>query len=66
MYVMTTEQFDREASYRAALAIVKDWQRKKLITEKEYARIDTMFARKFSPIWGAIAVVKGAKTPEIT
>ena len=66
MSVMTTEQFDREASYRAALAIIKDWLRKGFITEKEYVRIDTMLARKFSPIWGAISTAKGVKRPDIT
>lgn len=66
MSVMTTEQFDRETSYRAALAISKDWLRKGLITDKEYVRIDTMFARKFSPVWGAISTSRGSKRPEIT
>ena len=66
MSVMTAEQFDREASYRAALAIVRDWLRKGFISDKEYGRIDTMLARKFSPVWGAIPAVKATKRPEIT
>lgn len=52
MSVMTTEQFDREASYRAALAIVKVWLRAGDITEKEYGKIEPILARKFSPVWG--------------
>ena len=43
MSVMTTEQFDREASYRAALAIIKDWLRKGFITEKESLRFGAGF-----------------------
>ena len=66
MSVMMTEQFDREASYRAALAIIKDWLQKGFITEKEYVRIDTMLARKFSPVWGAIPALRGVKRPDIT
>lgn len=66
MSVMTTEQFDSEATYRAALAINKNWLRKGLITDKEYVRIDTMLARKFSPVWGAISTSQGSKRPEIT
>lgn len=66
MSIMTTEQFDRESSYRAALAIIKDWLRKGFITDKEYVRIDTIFARKFSPVWGATPALRGSKRPEIT
>ena len=66
MSVMTAEQFDRETSYRAALSISKDWLQKGLITDKEYVKIDTMLAQKFSPVWGAISTSRGSKRPEIT
>ncbi|MEF9973398.1 MAG: hypothetical protein RR893_05665 [Clostridia bacterium] len=62
---MTTEQLGREASYRAALAILKDWLRQGLVTDKEYVRIDAMFARKFSPVWGDISPLRGAKRSDI-
>lgn len=66
MSIMTTEQFDREASYRAALSFIDDWFQKGLITEKEYVKIDTMLARRFSPVWGAIPTSRGSKYPNIT
>lgn len=66
MSVMSSEQFDREASYRAALSIVKDWLSQGLITDTEYARFDTILIRKFSPVWGAIIALRGAKRPDIT
>lgn len=61
MSVMTAEQFDRESSYRAALSILKDWQNKGLVTDKEYVKIDTMLARKFSPVWGSFLPLKQPK-----
>lgn len=54
MSVMTAEQFDREASYRAALAIASVWLRAGYITEKEYGKIQPILARKFSPVWGGL------------
>ena len=66
MSIMTPEQFDREASYRAALSIINDWFRKGLITDKEYVRIDKILARRFSPVWGAVPAPRGSKHPEIT
>lgn len=66
MSVMSSEQFDREASYRAALSIVKDWLKQGLITDKEYVKYDTILARRFSPVWGAIVALRGAKCPDIT
>ena len=62
MSVMATEQFDREASYRAALSIIKYWLRQGLITDKEYAKFDTILAQRFSPVWGAIVALEGSNT----
>ena len=64
MSIMTAEQFDCESSYRAALSILKDWQNKGLVTDKEYVKIDTMLARKFSPVWGGIPPLKQPKRPD--
>ena len=66
MSVMSSEQFDREASYRGALTIVKDWLKQGVITDKEYVKLDTILARRFSPVWGAIAALRGAKRSDIT
>ena len=65
MSVMATEQFDREASYRAALSIVKDWLSQGLITDQEYVKFDTILAQRFSPVWGAIVALEGLKRPDI-
>lgn len=49
---MTSEQFIREQNYRVAMSIVKSLQNNGLLTQREYRRIDTKMAQKFSPVWG--------------
>lgn len=44
---MTTEQFKREKNYRVSLAIAKVMLSRKLITEQEYSKIDTMLITKY-------------------
>lgn len=56
---MDKEQFDREKSYGAAFSLAKTLLSKGLITEKEYAKIDTILIRKYRPIIGALQ----AKSP---
>ena len=51
---MTPEQFGREKRYRLAMTIAKSLLKNELITQDEYAHIDTIFARKFSPVWGGL------------
>lgn len=51
---MTAEQFDREKSYGAAISLAKTLLSKGLITEKEYAKIDTILIRKYRPIIGGL------------
>jgi uncharacterized membrane protein len=51
---VNNEQFDREKNYGAAISIAKALLSKGLITEKEYAKIDTIFIRKYRPIIGGL------------
>lgn len=46
---MSGTQFERDAHYLAALAIVKTLRRNGLVTDSEYAKIDEILAEKFSP-----------------
>lgn len=48
------EQFDREKNYGAAISLAKGLLSKGLITEKEYAKIDTILIRKYRPIIGGL------------
>lgn len=51
---MTAEQFDREKSYGAAISLAKGLLSKGLITESEYAKIDTILKGKYRPIIGGL------------
>lgn len=51
---MTAEQFDREKSYGASLSLAKTLLSEGLITEKEYAKIDTILKGKYRPIIGGL------------
>ena len=51
---MTQVQFKREKNYRVSLAIAKAMLTKKLITEKEYRKIDTMLIAKYNPVIGGL------------
>ena len=52
--MLTHDQFQRELSYRAALSVVRRLLENKLITRKEFVRIDAVLRRKFSPVWGGL------------
>ena len=52
--MLTHDQFRRELSYRAALSVVRRLLENKLITRKEFVRIDAVLRRKFSPVWGGL------------
>ena len=54
---LTQTQFDREAGYRFSLAVMGALQEKGLITQEEYRRIETILARKFSPVWAGYSDV---------
>ena len=52
--MLTHNQFQRELSYRTVLSIVRQLLENKLITRKEFVRIDAVLRRKFSPVWGGL------------
>ena len=52
--MLTRDQFQRELSYRAAISVARRLLENKLITQKEFVRIDAVLRRKFSPVWGGL------------
>ena len=40
--------------YRAAISVARRLLENKLITQKEFVRIDAVLRRKFSPVWGGL------------
>ena len=52
--MLTRDQFQRELSYRAAISIARRLLENKLITQKDFVRIDAVLRRKFSPVWGGL------------
>ena len=52
--MLTHDQFQRELSYRAAISVARRLLENKLITQKEFVRIDAVLRRKFSPAWGGL------------
>ena len=52
--MLTLDQFQRELSYRTVLSIARPLLENKLITRKEFVRIDAVLRRKFSPVWGGL------------
>ena len=52
--MLTHDQFQRELSYRAAISVARRLLENKLITRKEFVRIDAVLRRKFSPGWGGL------------
>lgn len=51
---MTKEQFEREKSYRASLAIAKTMLSKGIITMHEYNRINKALIMKYKPVTGSL------------
>lgn len=51
---MTKEQFDREKNYGASVSIAKALLQARLITEREFCKIDTIYRRKYRPIIGGL------------
>ena len=52
--MLTHDQFQRELSYRAAISVARQLLENKLITRREFVRIDAVLRRKFSPVWGGL------------
>lgn len=51
---MTKEQFQREKMYQGTMMIARNLLKQGIISEGEYAQIDTIFARKYEPFLGTI------------
>ena len=52
--MMTKEQFQGEVNYRISMNIAARFLKKGLITEREYAKIDTIMLKKYEPILGSL------------
>lgn len=52
--LLSPAQFQRELSYRAAMAVIRRMLREGLITLCEFVRIRPILAEKFSPVWGGL------------
>lgn len=51
---MTEQQMRNEKLYLATMNIVKRMAEQGLITEEEYRQIDTIFLRKYRPVFGTL------------
>jgi uncharacterized membrane protein len=51
---VTSEQFEREKNYGAAMAVARAMLAKGIITDRDYRKIDTMFKAKYQPIIGVL------------
>lgn len=51
---MTKEQFEREAKYRAAHAILSRLYQKSLLSRREFVKADSILRDIFSPVWGGL------------
>ena len=52
--VMTEEQFDREKRYQASMSMFRTMLKNGLITEEQYAIIDTKMLGKYRPLLGTL------------
>ena len=51
---MSEEQFEAEKDYQASIHLAKTLLQKGLLTEEEYAIIDTILLDKFKPTLGTL------------
>ncbi len=51
---MTEEQFEREKLYQASMNLFKSMLENGLITEEQYAIIDTKMLKKYRPLLGTL------------
>ena len=51
---MSAEEIRNDMLYHAALPVAKDMLEKGLITEEEYAQIDTILLEKYRPYLGTL------------
>lgn len=52
--MMTNEQFQREKMYLATMTIARNLLKQGIISEDEYAEIDTKFTNKYRPSLGTL------------
>ncbi len=52
--IMTFEQFERERSYGVTMAVARVMLRGRVISRRDYRRIDTILRKKYRPIIGAL------------
>ena len=52
--VMNEDQFEREKLYQATMNMFRSMLKKGLITEKQYAIIDTKMLQKYQPLLGTL------------
>lgn len=51
---VTEEQFDREKRYQASMNMFRTMLKNGLITEEQYAIIDTKMLQKYQPLLGTL------------
>ena len=51
---MTSEQFDREKTYQAALAVAQAMHRQGIVDDGDLDKMERAFRRKFCPYIGAL------------
>ena len=53
---MTKEQFDREKTYQAALAVARAMRTQGIIDDGDLSKLERAFCRKFCPLSGALTL----------
>ena len=51
---MTKEQFEAEKAYQVSIHLAKTLRQKGLLTDEEYAIIDTKLQEKYRPLFGTL------------
>lgn len=51
---VSKEQLTNEKLYQATMSMVRRMLEKGLISEEEYRQIDTMFLKKYRPVFGTL------------
>lgn len=62
---MTQEQMRDDIRYQAALSVAKTMLENGLITEKEYAEIDTKLLQKYRPYLGSLFSENACYVPSL-
>lgn len=51
---MSEEQFHNEKMYQCTMMIARNLLKQRIISDKEYAQIDTIFTQKYQPSLGTL------------